>query len=136
MNPRTYHHTNHLFDKIISFLDKKHTTFSVKKGGTTQPYKSYKRIMDNIFQYFNIIQLDKDANEEKYAESVADLEKECDCEKYKCKGEPLETTTEFPEPNEYNVSDREEELDDETSDDREPTDDSNIKLIRKEGLIE
>ena len=42
-----------------------------------------------MFQYFNFVQAEKEANEEKYAESISDLDKKCDdCEKYKCKGEP------------------------------------------------
>ena len=90
-NRKTYDTINNVFDKIIHFLDERTIpSMQIKKGGgMTEPYKSYKHLMDNVFQYFNFVQAEKEANEEKYAESISDLDKKCDdCEKYKCKGEP------------------------------------------------
>lgn len=160
MNPTTYHHINRVFDKIITFLDKRREPMYLKKGGTagslTEPYKSYKRVMDNVFQYFNIVQLEKDANAEKYAESIADLEKECDCEKYKCKGEPAETSgflflqednqtngevlEQKNDQNNQHIPDNQHEQTEQGSEpensDGEPTTEIKVKLTRKGGLIE
>ena len=47
-------------------------------GEATEPYKSYKSIMDEIYKL-------KIKIEEKYRRSVKRLESNCDCSKYKCK---------------------------------------------------
>jgi len=50
----------------------------------TEPYKSYKSILDRISNYLNEIYKGKKRTNEKYISSVKRLEKECDCSKYKC----------------------------------------------------
>lgn len=154
MNRVKYNNINNVFDEIISFLDKrkeptKHVS-SVKKGGSfSEPYKTYKNVMDNVFRYFNIVQLEKESNQEKYAESVADLEKECDCEKYKCKsGEssqpdtyPIQESTTNEQPTNETPTDEtptetiQQNIENEI-DEREPSVEEPPKLIRKSGMIE
>jgi hypothetical protein len=157
-NRKTYDTINNVFDKIIHFLDERKTpSMQIKKGGgMTEPYKSYKHLMDNVFQYFNFVQAEKEANEEKYAESISDLDKKCeDCEKYKCKGEPSgpggplfmtssaeeqlarEQPVEEPEKEEPEKEEPVEEEPMEEPVEEEPEkEQTEIRLIRKDGLIE
>jgi len=69
---------------------------SIMKGGAneTEPYKTYKLTLDAIYDYFSVIFVNNNTNNEKYKTSVDNLDKPCDCSKYKCKkeeseGEPL-----------------------------------------------
>ena len=159
MNRVKYNNINIVFDEIISFLDKrkeptKHVS-SVKKGGSfSEPYNSYKKVMDNVFRYFNIVQLEKESNQEKYAESASDLEKECDCEKYKCKsGEssqpdtyPIQESTIDEPPIDEQPTDEAPDVETTTEPiqqniendigEREPPVEEPPKLIRKSGMIE
>ena len=149
MNRVKYNNINNVFDEIISFLDKrkepsKHVS-SVKKGGSfSEPYKSYKNVMDNVFRYFNIVQLEKESNQEKYAESVSDLEKECDCEKYKCKSDnttqpdtyPIQESTTDEQPISETTTEPIQQNIENEMDEREPSVKEPTKLIRKSGMIE
>jgi outer membrane biosynthesis protein TonB len=162
-NRKTYDTINNVFDKIIHFLDERKTpSMQIKKGGgMTEPYKSYKHLMDNVFQYFNFVQAEKEANEEKYAESISDLEKKCeDCEKYKCKGEPsgpggplfmtssaeeqlarekpVEEEPEKEQPVEEEPVEEEPEKEpvEEPEEEEHEKEQTEIRLIRKDGLIE
>ena len=159
MNRVKYNNINNVFDEIISFLDKRKEPYkhvsSVKKGGSfSEPYKSYKNVMDNVFRYFNIVQLEKESNQEKYAESVSDLEKECDCEKYKCKPDnttqpdtyPIQESTTDEQPISETTTDEQPDVETTTEpiqenienemDEREPSLKEPTKLIRKSGMIE
>jgi hypothetical protein len=151
-NRKTYDTINNVFDKIIHFLDERKTpSMQIKKGGgMTEPYKSYKHLMDNVFQYFNFVQAEKEANEEKYAESISGLDKKCeDCEKYKCKGEPsgpggplfmtssAEEQLAREQPVEEPVEEEPVEQPVEEPVEEEPEkEQTEIRLIRKDGLIE
>ena len=167
-NRKTYDTINNVFDKIIHFLDERKTpSMQIKKGGgMTEPYKSYKHLMDNVFQYFNFVQAEKEANEEKYAESISDLDKKCeDCEKYKCKGEPSgpggplfmtssaeeqlarenpveeqpveeQPVEEEPVEEEPEKEPVEEEPEKEPVEEEHEKEQTEIRLIRKDGLIE
>ena len=150
-NRKTYDTINNVFDKIIHFLDERKTpSMQIKKGGgMTEPYKSYKHLMDNVFQYFNFVQAEKEANEEKYAESISDLDKKCeDCEKYKCKGEPsgpggplfmtssAEEQLAREEPVEQSLEQPVEEPMEEPEEEEPMEEQTEIRLIRKDGLIE
>ena len=162
-NRKTYDTINNVFDKIIHFLDERKTpSMQIKKGGgMTEPYKSYKHLMDNVFQYFNFVQAEKEANEEKYTESISDLDKKCeDCEKYKCKGEPsgpggplfmtssaeeqlarekpVEEEPEKEQPVEEEPVEEEPEKEpvEEPEEEEHEKEQTEIRLIRKDGLIE
>jgi len=163
-NRKTYDTINNVFDKIIHFLDERKTpSMQIKKGGSmTEPYKSYKHLMDNVFQYFNFVQAEKEANEEKYAESISDLDKKCEhCEKYKCKGEPSgpggplfmtssaaeqlarekpveeEPVEEQPvEEQPVEEEPEKEPVEEEPVEEEHEKEQTEIRLIRKDGLIE
>lgn len=131
---KTYDIVNRQLDKIMQFLENKPSQIK-RGGGVTEPYNSYKHMMDNLFRYFNIVQAEKEANEEKYATSISDLDKQCDCEKYKCKGEqnlaqPDSSGLLFEED-----VDTDTEYQDKDTDYTENTEEEKM-LVRKEGLIE
>jgi hypothetical protein len=56
-------------------------------GGTndTQPYNTFKSSLNSIYDYFSVIFVSNKENNEKYQASVDNLDKPCDCSKYKCK---------------------------------------------------
>jgi hypothetical protein len=53
----------------------------------TEPYKSYKSILDRVYNYLNEIYKGRKRTNEKYISSVKRLESECDRSKYICKNE-------------------------------------------------
>ena len=66
----------------------------------TEPYKSYKSILDRVYNYLNEIYKGRKRTNEKYISSVKRLESECDCSKYKCKNEREKNEEENEEENE------------------------------------
>ena len=74
----------------------------------TEPYKSYKSILDRISNYLNEIYKGKKRTNEKYISSVQRLESECDCSKYKCKNE-REKNEEEEENEEVDLKEKKEE---------------------------
>ena len=71
---------------LLNQIEEKMNPKTSKKGGTneTEPYKTYKKTLNSIFDYYKIIFDAKTENEMKYKESVEELEKPCDCSKYQC----------------------------------------------------
>ena len=68
----------------------------------TEPYKSYKSILDRISNYLNEIYKGRIKTNEKYISSVKRLESECDCSKYTCKNEERETNNQQHQEEEVN----------------------------------
>jgi hypothetical protein len=114
----------------------------------TRPYYSFKKTMDTVFGYFNVIYENKQMNEQKYTNSVNDLDKTCDCSKYKCKKEDLDSESESDNEREHSdsESDNESESDDESKKDaskkmkttelNEPNTNKEGLLLKKNGIIE
>lgn len=74
-----------MFNYIESNINNEH----VIKGGTndTEPYNTFRSGLNRIYDYFSVIFTNKKTNDEKYKASVDNLDKSCDCSKYKCKNE-------------------------------------------------
>jgi hypothetical protein len=51
----------------------------------TEPYNTFRSSLNKIYDYFSVIFVNNKTNNEKYKESVDNLDKPCDCSKYKCK---------------------------------------------------
>lgn len=121
-----------------------------EKDNETRPYYSFKKSMDTVFDYFKYIYENKRTNEQKYEDSVENLDKKCDCSKYKCKKEDIENESESEESgNESeseelgNESESEEETEESKKNEQEknPTDKITEKknghlLLKKNGIIE
>jgi hypothetical protein len=103
---------NSMFDYIETNINAE----KIKKGGTndTQPYGSFRSGLNTIYDYFSVIFTNKKTTDEKYKLSVDNLDKSCDCSKYKCKKED-------------NIEDEHENEDeDENENENEHKDESNI----------
>jgi len=74
-----------MFDYIESNINNEKVIY----GGTndTQPYRSFRSGLNAIYDYFSVIFTNSKANDEKYQASVNNLDKSCDCSKFKCKKE-------------------------------------------------
>ena len=78
-------------EKFLDYIDVNISLPRYKKqvgGGNTEntePYGIFASISDKMFEYFKYIHGNNEKNVKQYEESVEDLEKICDCEKYKCK---------------------------------------------------
>jgi hypothetical protein len=53
-------------------------------GKDTEPYNTFARLSEKMFSYFKFIYDNREQNKDKYHSSIDDLDKPCDCEKYKC----------------------------------------------------
>jgi len=75
-----------MFDHIETNMSDKS---KVIKGGSndTEPYNTFKSGLNRIYEYFSVIFVNNKTNNEKYQESVENLDKPCDCSKYKCKND-------------------------------------------------
>ena len=77
-------------ERFIDYVDINLSLPNYKKqlgGGNdtiSQPYRTFESLSDKMFEYFKYIYDNKEKNSKQYEESVNDLEKICDCEKYKC----------------------------------------------------
>jgi hypothetical protein len=80
-------------NNLLKQIEEKMNAKTTIKGGTneSEPYKTYKKTLNSIFDYYKTIFYAKTENEMKYKESVEELEKTCDCSKYQCKdgSEPI-----------------------------------------------
>ena len=74
-----------MFDYIESNIQKD----SIMKGGgnDTEPYNTFRSGLNHIYDYFSVIFTNNNSNNEKYQASVNNLDKSCDCSKFKCKKE-------------------------------------------------
>lgn len=82
-------------NEMLNYIEKEG-----KKSEETEPYKSYKSILDRVYNYLNEIYKGRKRTNEKYISSVKRLESECDCSKYKCKNEREKNEEENEEENE------------------------------------
>jgi hypothetical protein len=69
------------------------------KGGAndTEPYNTFRSTLNSIYDYFSVIFVNNKANNDKYQSSVNNLDKTCDCSKYKCKEEYTEENEDIEE---------------------------------------
>lgn len=76
---------------MFNYIESNINNEKVIKGGTndTQPYRSFRSGLNTIYDYFSVIFTNKKTNDEKYKASVDNLDKSCDCSKYKCKNENI-----------------------------------------------
>ena len=90
---------NEMFDHIETNMSDKS---KVIKGGSndTEPYNTFKSGLNRIYEYFSVIFVNNKTNNEKYQESVENLDKPCDCSKYKCKNDENEVDEEEEEEEE------------------------------------
>jgi hypothetical protein len=89
-------------------------------GGTnndTQPYNTFRSSLNNIYNYFSVIFVTNNKNKEKYKFAVDNLEKPCDCSKYKCK--EVETEENHDTDNTYQVYNSEFEENEENEENKE-----------------
>jgi hypothetical protein len=68
---------NNMFDTIESKI--------IGGSNDTEPYNTFRSGLNVIYDYFSVIFVSNKANNEKYQASVDNLDKSCDCSKYKCK---------------------------------------------------
>jgi hypothetical protein len=76
-------------NSMFNYIETNISTEKIKKGGTndTQPYGSFRSGLNTMYDYFSVIFTNKKTTDEKYKLSVDNLDKSCDCSKYKCKKE-------------------------------------------------
>jgi multimeric flavodoxin WrbA len=68
-------------------------------GGTTdtEPYNTFRSSLNKIYDYFSVIFVNEKINNEKYKSSIDNLDKPCDCSKYKCKQQESEEDSNIEE---------------------------------------
>jgi uncharacterized protein YneR len=73
-------------NKMFNYIESNIKNEKVITGGTndTQPYGYFRSGLNTIYDYFSVIFTNKKTNDEKYKSSVDNLDKSCDCSKYKC----------------------------------------------------
>jgi len=83
-------------NEMFNYIDNNINKETIMKGGSndTQPYSSFRSGLNSIYDYFSVIFTTNKKNNEKYQTSIDDLDKTCDCSKYKCKKEDYENYTE------------------------------------------
>jgi hypothetical protein len=76
-------------NEMFNYIESNINSEKVIKGGAndTQPYNTFRSGLNRIYDYFSVIFINNKANDEKYKISVDNLDKSCDCSKYKCKKE-------------------------------------------------
>jgi len=65
----------------------------IYKGGgsdSTKPYVRFEQFMDNALGYISYVYKNRMNNRKKFENSVANMNEECDCERYKCAEEEKE----------------------------------------------
>jgi hypothetical protein len=97
-----------MFDHIETNMSDKS---KVIKGGSndTEPYNTFRSGLNRIYDYFSVIFVNNKTNNEKYQESVENLDKPCDCSKYKCKNDENEVDEEEEEEEEEEEDEEQEE---------------------------
>jgi hypothetical protein len=68
---------NNMFDTIESKI--------IGGSNDTEPYNTFRSGLNSIYDYFSVIFVSNKENNENYQASVDNLDKSCDCSKYKCK---------------------------------------------------
>ena len=58
-------------------------------GESTEPYESFERTMNGVYDYLKYVFVNKRENEVEFEKATKELEESCDCEKYKCKKEEM-----------------------------------------------
>lgn len=59
----------------------------MKRIEKTEPYGSYDRALNGIYDYYKVIFNKKTEEEAKYERSLEEMSKRCDCKNYVCKDE-------------------------------------------------
>ena len=79
----------------------------IYKGGSSdssKPYVRFEEFMDNALGYISYIYKNRQINRKNFDNSIVNMDKECDCESYKCKDEepkdhePEDEPIELPKP--------------------------------------
>jgi hypothetical protein len=75
--------------EMFNYIESNIHNDSIIKGGAndTEPYHTFRSGLNRIYDYFSVIFTNKKTNDEKYNVSVDNLDKSCDCSKFKCKKE-------------------------------------------------
>ena len=58
-------------------------------GESTEPYESFERTMNGVYDYLKYVFVNKRENEVAFEKATKELEESCDCEKYKCKKDEM-----------------------------------------------
>ena len=97
----------------------------------TQPYRTYKQIIDYLFA----VGKQKEEGIKAQKESILELGKEKECSSYECKEEPIEEPIE--EPTEERPEEPTEERPEEPIEEQieEQTEEKDTKLIKKDGIL-
>jgi len=57
----------------------------LKRIEKTEPYGTYERTMNGMYEYYKIIFERKEEEKEEYEKRIEEMSKKCNCEEYKCK---------------------------------------------------
>jgi hypothetical protein len=101
----------------------------------TEPYKSYKSILDRIYNYLNQIYKGIRKTNEKYISSVKRLESECDCSKYTCKNEREKKYEEDEDEEENEVVDLKEKKEQQREQPREEKEKEKELMLKNKKII-
>lgn len=77
--------------EMFDYIESNMNNNSIMKGGgssDTEPYNTFRYGLNSIYDYFSVIFVNKNENNEKYQMSVNNLDKSCDCSKFVCKKDP------------------------------------------------
>lgn len=75
--------------EMFNYIESNIHNDTIIKGGAndTEPYNTFRSGLNRIYDYFSVIFTNNNSNSEKYQASVNNLDKSCDCSKFKCKKE-------------------------------------------------
>ena len=59
----------------------------LKRIEKSEPYGSYERALNGIYEYYKVIFNKKIEEKSKYEKSLEEMSKRCDCKKYVCQNE-------------------------------------------------
>jgi len=81
--------TGYEIHEMFNYIESNINNDSIMKGGSndTEPYNTFRSGLNSIYEYFSVIFVNNNSNNEKYQSSVNNLDKSCDCSKFKCKKE-------------------------------------------------
>jgi hypothetical protein len=96
------------------------------------PYNIFSSSLNNIYDYFNVIFVNKEENKQKYQASVENLDKSCDCSKYKCKKEHDDIDEEDVEIEDNDIKD--DDIKDDDIEDQKKNNESKL-LLKNEKLL-
>jgi hypothetical protein len=68
--------------EFLDYIDGHLSTRSMMKGGSesTQPYKSYESILNNVYEYVNYVFMNNETNKKELSRSIEELD---GCRKYR-----------------------------------------------------